>query len=391
MSKYVSMNKRNESSSGKMRLLKLAPVMMTMALVAAACGSATGGTPTIGANTGSGTPTPSGTQASTPPAAANNTSAAPETPKDAGTLTVYLNDFDDIVGEMFEKATGYKLNLVTGNGAEIMSRIEAEKGNPHWDVVWADMMPSIHGLGLKGQLLEGWTPKNAANLSDAYKAYIPSNNTYYPTGAHAAGIIVYNKNVISAEQAPKTWDDFAKSEFKNMIATADPAIAAPAYPFVAQFFHKAGIDGGKKLFDSWFANGLRVYPKNPQVVQGLASGDVKIAALQESNAYSMVNKNEPIGIIWPEEGAPASVRVAAIQKNTKNPNAAKAFIEFLLDPKTQQEFVDKGEESYFEPSAKGAKPKADRDPLAKLVAADAAWASQHEAEIKQWFADKAVK
>lgn len=376
--------------ASKARRMVLLPIIASLTIITAACGAANGGTATNNGSSGSAAPASPQTPAA-PPAAQPETKAAPETPKDAGTLTVYLNDFDDIIAEMFEKATGYKINLVSGNGAEIMSRIEAEKGNPHWDVVWADMMPSINGLGKQGRLLEGWTPKNAANLTEAYKQYVPQTNSYYPTGAHAAGIIVYNKNAITAEQAPKTWKDFAKPEFKNILATADPAIAAPAYPFVAQFFNKEGMDGGKALFDSWFNNGLRVYPKNPQVVQALSTGEVKVAALQESNAYSMVNKNEPIGIIWPEEGAPASVRVVAIQKNTKNPNAAKAFVEFLLDPKTQQELIDKGEESYFEPSATGAKPKADRDPKAKLVAAEAVWAAEHEAEIKQWFADKAVK
>lgn len=317
--------------------------------------------------------------------------AAGETVEDEGTLTVYLNDFDDIIAEMFEKETGYKVELVTGNGAEIMSRIEAEKGNPHWDVVWADMMPSINTLGEQGQLLEGWTPSNEANLTETYRSYVPANKAYYPTGAHAAGLIVYNTGKYTAEQAPKTWADFAKAEYKGQIATADPAIAAPAYPFVARFFEQEGMEGGKALFDAWFNNGLRVYPKNPQVVQALSTGEVSIAALQESNAYSMLNAGEPVGIIWPEEGAPASVRVAAIQKDTKNPNAAKAFIEFLLDPNTQQQLIDQGEEAYFEPSVSGAKPKENRDPNAKLAAAEAGWASQHEAEIKQWFADKAVQ
>jgi iron(III) transport system substrate-binding protein len=310
--------------------------------------------------------------------------------KDKGKLTVYLNDFDEMIGPMFTEATGYEIELVPGNGAEVMSRIQAEKGNPHWDVVWIDAMPSIYGLGKDGQLLEGWTPDHASNLTDTYKQYVPANAYYYPTGAHAAGVIVYNKNELTAEQAPKTWSDFSKSEFKDSVGMADPAIAAPAFPYVSWFFNQQGMDGGRAYYDTLFNNGLHVYPKNPNVVTALTSGELKVAALQESNAYAMVNKGEPIEIIWPEEGAPASVRVAAIHKDTKNPNAAKAFIEFLLDPTTQQALIDNGEEAYFEPSVVGVTPKADRNPNAKLVAADAAWASEHEAEIKQWFADKAV-
>lgn len=315
----------------------------------------------------------------------------PEVVEDEGILTVYLNDFDEMIGPMFEEATGYKVELVSGNGAEIMSRIQTEKGNPHWDVVWIDAMPTIYGLGVEGQLLEGWSPKNVGNLTATYQQYVPENQTFFPTGAHAAGVIVYNTNELTAAEAPTTWGELADAKYKNIIGMADPAIAAPAYPYVAWFFNQQGLDGGKTYFDSLFNNGLHVYPKNPNVVTALSSGEIKVAALQESNAYKMVNNGDPIEIIWPEEGAPASVRVAAIQKDSKNLNAAKAFIEFVLEPSTQQALIDKGEESYFEASVSGVTPKEDRSPDAKLVVADAAWASEHEAEIKEWFADKAVQ
>ena len=70
---------------------------------------------------------------------------------------------------------------------------------------------------------------------------------------------------------------------------------------------------------------------------------------------------------------------------------AKAFVNFLLDPETQQAIIDSGDEGYFEPSAEGAEPKADRAKDAKLVYADAAWASENEGEIKEWFADASAR
>ncbi|MEK3882914.1 extracellular solute-binding protein [Paenibacillus sp. PL2-23] len=363
----------------KVNVLMIAAVT----LLVSACGNGN-------ANTGSNV---SGNPAASAAATAQ-TSASPEPTmetKDEGVLTVYLNDFDGIIAPLFEEATGYKVELVVGNGAEIMSRVEAEKGNPHWDVLWMDAMPSIHGLGEAGQLMENWAPDNIGNLTDFAKGFVPDNNWYVPTGAHAAGVIVYNTDKVKAEDAPRTWADFSDAKYSKMAGMADPAVAAPAYPFVSWFFGDKGMEGGQALFQGWMDNGLKVYPKNPNVVSALTSGEISIAALQESNAYAMKNKNEPIEIIWPEEGAPASVRVAAIQKDTKNPNAAKAFITFLLDPATQQALIDDGDESYFQPSVQGVNVKPDRAQNAKLVAAEASWASEHEAAIKQWFADQAVK
>lgn len=57
---------------------------------------------------------------------------------------------------------------------------------------------------------------------------------------------------------------------------------------------------------------MKVFPKNPQVVQALASGEISVAMLQETNAYDMVASGEPLKIVWPEDGAPGSTRVAAI-------------------------------------------------------------------------------
>ena len=112
-----------------------------------------------------------------------------EAPEQTEPLLVYLNDFDAVIGDMFKEATGYEVEVVVGNGAETMSRIEAEKSNPQWDVVWLDSMPSINSMGERGMLMEDLEPENAKYLTDYYQEIVPENKSYYPTGAHAAGVI----------------------------------------------------------------------------------------------------------------------------------------------------------------------------------------------------------
>ncbi|AJY77666.1 ABC transporter substrate-binding protein [Paenibacillus beijingensis] len=364
-------------------------VMNALVLTTVACGSKEEAANNNAASAESTSPSAASTAPTNTASASEQPAAAPANQGEP--LVVYLNDFDEIIKPMFEEATGYKLELVTGNGAELASRIEAEKGNPHWDVVWMDSMPTIDQMGKQDQLLADWTPKDIDNLTDFAKQFVPASHAYFPTGAHAASVIIYNTKAIDANSAPKTWKDLADPKFKGAVGMADPAVAAPAYPFVSWFFGAQGMDAGKQYFESLIKNGVHVYPKNPNVAKALTGGEIKVAALQESNAYTLKNSGEPVEIVWPQEGAPASVRVAAIQKNTKHADAAKAFVEFLLDPKTQQALIDQGEESYFEPSAKDVQPKKDRAADAKLVAAEAGWAGEHEGEIKQWFADQAVK
>ena len=323
-------------------------------------------------------------------AAAESTDAAGQ-PEQTEPLFVYLNDFDAVIGDLFKEATGYDVEVVVGNGAETMSRIEAEKSNPQWDVVWIDSMYDVYNLSQDGSILTDWEPENAANLTDFAKSLVPENKCFYPTGAHAAGVLVYRTDVYDETTAPKTIDDLTDPRFEGQVGMADPGVAAPAYPLAAEIMYSKGLEDGEAWFSTLFEQGLKVYPKNPQVVQALASGEISVALLQESNAYEMVESGEPIAIVWPEDGAPASPRVAAISASTDQEEIAKMFVNFLLDPDTQQALVNTGDEGFFEPSVNGVEPKADRDSNAKLVVADTAWGAENEADIKAWFADMSAQ
>ena len=373
-----------------MRKSILAITAIAAAAALAACGASSEET-TAAATTQAAAETKEETEAVTEDA--GETTAA-ETEAEAGgkveqtePLLVYLNDFDAVIPDMFKEATGYDVEVVVGNGAETMSRIEAESSNPQWDVVWLDSMYDIYNLDLDGQLMTGLEPENASGLTDFFKALVPEDKSFYPTGAHAAGVIVYRTDVYDETTAPKTFEDFTDERFKDQVGMADPGVAAPAYPLAAYFMDKLGMEGGQEYFTTLFENGLKVYPKNPQVVQALASGEISAAILQESNAYEMVNSGEPIAIVWPEDGAPASTRVAAICAQTDQPEVAQAFVNFLLDPETQQALINLGDEGYFEASVEGVEEKADRSADAKLEAADVVFGAENEADIKAWFAD----
>lgn len=314
-----------------------------------------------------------------------------ETAEQEKTLVVYLNDFDEVIPAMFKEATGYEVEVVAGNGAETMSRIAAEKGNPQWDVVWIDSMYDVYNLSKEGELMTDFEIENAENLTDFSKTLVPENKCFYPTGTHAAGVLVYRNDVYSADEAPKTFEELTDAKYADQVGMADPGVAAPAYPLAAYFMDNMGMEGGQEYFTTMFDQGLKVFPKNPQVVQALASGEISVAMLQESNAYGMVENGEPVSIVWPESGAPGATRVAAISASTDQPEVAKAFVNFLLEQETQQKLVELGDEGYFEPSVEGVTLKTERDANAKLAVADIEFGAENEGDIKAWFADMSAQ
>lgn len=374
-----------------MKKTRILAVMAAMAMALSACGNSTAEQNTASADVENNAATVTEKKAETSKAAEEITenveSTQGENPVQTKPLIVYLNDFDDVIADMFKEATGYDVEVVSGNSAEIMSRIAAEKGNPQWDVVWIDSMYDVYNLAGDGELMTDFEPENAVNLTDFSKTLVPENKCMYPTDIHAAGVLVYRNDVWSEADAPKTFADLTDEKYKDQVGMADPGVAAPAYPLAAYFMDTLGLEAGEEYFTTLFDHGLKVFPKNPQVVQALAGGDISIAMLQETNAYDMVASGEPITIIWPEDGAPGSTRVAAISAQSEQPEIAKMFVNFLLDAKTQQALVDTGDEGYFEPSVNGVNAKAERDPNAKLAVADEVFGAENEADIKAWFAD----
>ncbi len=378
-----------------MKKTRILAVMAAMAMALSACGNSTAEQNTASADVENNAATVTEKKAETSKAAEEITenveSTQGENPVQTKPLVVYLNDFDDVIADMFKEATGYDVEVVSGNSAETMSRIAAEKGNPQWDVVWIDYMYDVYNLAGDGELMTDFEPENAVNLTDFSKTLVPENKCMYPTDIHAAGVLVYRNDVWSEADAPKTFADLTDEKYKDQVGMADPGVAAPAYPLAAYFMDTLGLEAGEEYFTTLFDHGLKVFPKNPQVVQALAGGDISIAMLQETNAYDMVASGEPITIIWPEDGAPGSTRVAAISAQSEQPEIAKMFVNFLLDAKTQQALVDTGDEGYFEPSVNGVNAKAERDPNAKLAVADEVFGAENEADIKAWFADMSAQ
>lgn len=378
-----------------MKKTRILAVMAAMAMALSACGNSTAEQNTASADVENNAATVTEKKAETSKAAEEITenveSTQGENPVQTKPLIVYLNDFDDVIADMFKEATGYDVEVVSGNSAEIMSRIAAEKGNPQWDVVWIDSMYDVYNLAGDGELMTDFEPENVVNLTDFSKTLVPENKCMYPTDIHAAGVLVYRNDVWSEADAPKTFADLTDEKYKDQVGMADPGVAAPAYPLAAYFMDTLGLEAGEEYFTTLFDHGLKVFPKNPQVVQALAGGDISIAMLQETNAYDMVASGEPITIIWPEDGAPGSTRVAAISAQSEQPEIAKMFVNFLLDAKTQQALVDTGDEGYFEPSVNGVNAKAERDPNAKLAVADEVFGAENEADIKAWFADMSAQ
>lgn len=308
----------------------------------------------------------------------------------ASSLVLYTNDFEDIIGERFTADTGYDIEVIQMSGGNLLARIAAEANNPRWDVLLFDGVGSLHAMDQQGLFLRNLNPDNARYLTEQGRSLVPENRAWMPAGTTASCVLTYRTDLV--QNPPQSVMDLAQARFKGQIGQADPAVAAPAYPCVAWMHYHMGMNDARRLYSGILDNDLRVFRTNGPVRRALSAGEIQVAMLSSPNAYAMKAAGEPVAVVWPEEGAPASSRGVAIQARTQHTEAAQAFINWMLAPATQQFLTDHaGADGLFLSPVQGVTPLSHGpDRNARYNVAPAAWASEHEANIKSWFADQAV-
>ena len=260
-------------------------------------------------------------------------SAEPQEPAEtkelSGKVTVYMPSpagLADKIAAGFTAATGVEVEQFQGTTGEIPARLEAEEANPVADVVilasWSD------GLSMKqdGKLMS-YTPANADKVVDGW---IDGDSTLFGYSASAVGVI-YNTSVIP--ELSSDWSELGDAQYKDQLAIPDPEKSGACKDFVAGYVNANGWDDFQAMAD----NGMTVPGANKAALEAVTTGEVGIlVAGVDYNAYSSINKGEPLNIYYPAGGTVVNPRPAMILNTAPNADNAKAFIDYLFSDEAQQ-------------------------------------------------------
>ena len=264
---------------------------------------------------------------------AESQSAEPQEPAEtkelSGKVTVYMPSpagLADKIAAGFTAATGVEVEQFQGTTGEILARLEAEEANPVADVVilasWSD------GLSMKqdGKLMS-YTPANADKVVDGW---IDEDSTLFGYSASAVGVI-YNTSFIPELSAD--WSELGDAQYKDQLAIPDPEKSGACKDFVAGYVNANGWDDFQAMAD----NGMTVPGANKAALEAVTTGEVGIlVAGVDYNAYSSINKGEPLNIYYPAGGTVVNPRPAMILNTAPNADNAKAFIDYLFSDEAQQ-------------------------------------------------------
>ena len=256
----------------------------------------------------------------------------------ASTLTLYTsqpNEDAQMTVTAFEKAhPDIEVKWIRDGTTKLTARLQAElaAGGAAPDVLL--IADSVTMESLKKQDLLAAYKSPEASRYDA-QLYDPQGY-YYGTKLITTGI-AYNTR---APMKPGSWQDLLKPELKNMTT-----LPSPLYSGAAQI-HMATLMNDPQLGFAWYeklkANGAMPQSGNGAVMNAITSGSKGYGVLVDYMAIREKAKGAPIEFVFPKEGVSIVTKPVAMLKKAKNPDGAKAFIDFVLSDAGQRLVLKQG-------------------------------------------------
>jgi len=302
-------------------------------------------------------------------------------------------DFGPTVVTAFTAKTGIKVNLVEPGGTgELLGKIAAEGSNPQFDLVWVDGSAILERM-LGDKILQPIPDAIVAkgDFTDVGKKLVPASKAFLPTSVSTTAIAVNTKKV-PADKLPKSFADLLTPDFIGLVGSKDPNLSGPSFQFVAGVFQVMGEDKGKDFFKKLLTNkALSGMKSGGPLNKAMLTGDAKAGFAQDSSAYKMIAKGEPLTIVYPSEGSVALPAGIGMSAKTKNAETAAKFMEFVLGKDGQAAMQDGDDTDYFLiPIINGVGAKKGRKTDINFVYLDGAAAGAKEAEWKKWYRDNLV-
>lgn len=251
-------------------------------------------------------------------------------------------DADYEIYKKFEAQTGIKIKHTTARAPELIKRLQLEgKDSPADIFITADVSNLTEAKN--ANIL---APVDSKVLKDIIPANLRDKDDMWFSITKRARIIAYNKNANVDLNLVKTYEDLAKPELKGKVLMRS-GTAAYSKTLLASIIANDGKDEAKKWAKGVLDN-LAMAPKGgdrdqaKQMIAGVAPFAVMntyyIGLLKTSKDPKDREIGNSIGIIFPNQdgrGAHINVSGIAMTASSKNQDAAKKFMEFMLSKDVQ--------------------------------------------------------
>lgn len=264
-------------------------------------------------------------------------------------VTIYTSvdrNYSELVFSDFEEKTGIKVLAVYDTEASkttgMVNRLVEEMNNPVADVFWNGEFAQTIVLKEKG-VLKPYVSEAAERIPNKFR----DPDGYWTAFGGRARCILVNTEILAEADYPTGFLDFVSDKY-------DPSMIGIAYPLFgttathsAAIFAVRGERDAEAFYQSLFDRGIHVVSGNGAVRDLVADGQLAFGFTDTDDALGAVRQGKPVKIIIPdqEEGAEGTLIVpntVAMIEGGQSEEHAKAFIDYLLNEKTEDYLMEIG-------------------------------------------------
>jgi ABC-type Fe3+ transport system substrate-binding protein len=257
-------------------------------------------------------------------------------------VTSFPEDLTGVFQAAFEsRHPGTKVEVLNKKTSAGVKYIQETAGNNTNDLFWVSAPDAFAVLKGKG-LLQMYKP-TSEGIPDMIGSFPINDPDGYFFGFAASGYgIMYNTRYLQAKKlpVPKEWDDLKHPVYFGHVGMSAPSRSGTTHLTVEAILQGEGWDKGWATMKELGGNFKTITERSFGVPDGVNSGEFGLGIVIDFFGFSSKASGFPVEFVYPTITALVPANVGMV-KDAPHPQAAAAFIDFLLS--------DEGQELLFDP------------------------------------------
>ncbi len=256
-------------------------------------------------------------------------------------ITSFPKDLTLTYERAFEaKHPGVQVEVLNKKTTAGVKYIQETAGSNTSDLMWASAPDAFEVL--KGDELLSAYKSSVEGIPERVGSYPINDPDGYYLGFAASGYgMMWSTPYLKAKKLPepKEWEDLAKPEYFGHVGMSAPSRSGTTHLTVETVLQGEGWERGWALWKEIAGNFKTVTKRSFGVPDGVNSGQFGIGIVIDFFGFSSRATGFPVEFRYPTVTTLVPANIAVV-KNAPHPEAAKAFIDFLLTPEGQEILLD---------------------------------------------------
>ncbi|MEF9920869.1 MAG: extracellular solute-binding protein [Erysipelotrichaceae bacterium] len=233
---------------------------------------------------------------------------------------------DELQEQLNQRYKDFKVFVMYMPTAKAAAKISVEKTNSDADIVVALETAYLEKIKDSLAVVEPYSKLD-------YLDDVSHHDNRYVIWERQAGSMIVNNDILKKHhlQAPKTYEDLLKPEYKGLVAMPDPKSSGTGYFFYKNLVNNWGEEKTIEYIDKLSKNIKQFTESGSGPVKMLIQGEIAVGLGLTFQGVNELNNGNPFTLSEPEFGSPYSLTGTSMIKGREKDERIKDVFDFIIN------------------------------------------------------------